>query len=231
MNQTRVNPDTSRADDLTSLINRNQAWAHRKTDTDAAFFSRLANQQHPRFFWIGCSDSRVPATEIVDLDPGEMFVHRNVANLATATDPSFSAALQFALERLKVEHVIVVGHYGCGGIQAALAPPTDDAIGRWLEPIRTLRRAMGVTGGEIVGADELCRANIRAQVNALTRNPLVQKAWATRQPLALHGWVYAVGDGLLRRICGPIRGPDEAPQPDGTATNGSDGCISSPSTS
>lgn len=187
---------------LSALFARNRAWAEAKTLVDPSFFKRLVGQQQPRYFWIGCSDSRVPATEIVNLDPGEMFVHRNVANLTMPTDPNFAAALQFAVDVLKVEHIIVVGHYGCGGIQAAMTQGTDDAIGDWLAPVRALHRA--TRGEHDTGANRLCEHNIRAQVGALSTNPLVLAAWERQASLTLHGWVYAIGDGLLRSVCAPV---------------------------
>lgn len=191
---------------LSALFTRNRAWAGAKTRSDPSFFRRLVGQQRPRYFWIGCSDSRVPATEIVDLDPGEMFVHRNVANLAVASDPNFSVALQFAVEVLRVEHIIVVGHLGCGGIQAAMTEATDDAIGRWLAPVRALHHACVHAGAPGCGnADDLCERNVEAQVAALAANPLIRAAWDRRLPLTLHGWVYAIGDGLLRSVCDPVR--------------------------
>ncbi|MGE4431018.1 MAG: carbonic anhydrase [Sphingobium sp.] len=213
---------------LVPLFDRNRAWAQAKTHSDPGFFSRLVGQQRPRYFWIGCSDSRVPATEIVDLDPGEMFVHRNVANLAIATDPGFAAALQFAVEVLRVRHVIVVGHYGCGGIGAAMAEETDDAIGRWLAPVRALHHAHGHDHGKACGqasdaaseavpdaakANALCERNVVAQVEALSGNPIIREAWARRAPLTLHGWVYAIGDGLLRTVCDPVRDAARAVTP------------------
>lgn len=194
---------------LSDLLTRNRAWADAKTLVDPGFFKRLVGQQRPRYFWIGCSDSRVPATEIVDLDPGEMFVHRNVANLTTPTDPNFAAALQFAVDVLKVEHIIVVGHYGCGGIQAAMAQERDDAIGAWLSPVSALHRT--VCSAQEADADRLCEHNIRAQVEALAANPLVIRAWARHASLTLHGWVYAIGDGLLEPVCIAVsRNPNEA---------------------
>ncbi len=193
---------------LAPLLLRNRAWAAARTDIDPGFFQRLAGQQQPRYFWIGCSDSRVPATEIVDLDPGEMFVHRNVANLAIADDPNFSAALQFAIEALEVAHVIVVGHYGCGGIRAAMEAETADSIGRWIAPIRALHHAHPcaepATSAE---ADALCERNVREQVKALAANPFVRAAWDRGAELVLHGWVYAVADGLLKPVCAPVSGP------------------------
>lgn len=192
-------------DDLSALFARNRAWASAKTKVDPSFFSRLVGQQRPRYFWIGCSDSRVPATEIVDLDPGEMFVHRNVANIACRTDPNFAAALQFAVEALEVEHVIVVGHYGCGGIQAAMEPRTDDAIGQWLDPVRALHRGESAcAAGREEDPHDLCERNVAAQVRALADNPVIRDAWERGAPITLHGWVYGIGDGLLRAVCAPV---------------------------
>lgn len=198
---------------LADLFERNSAWAARKTRNDPGFFRRLVGQQKPHYFWIGCSDSRVPATEIVDLDPGEMFVHRNVANLANATDPNFLAALQFAVEALEVEHIIVVGHYGCGGVQAAMRGETQGAIGHWLEQLRSLYHRM--PHRQELGnacADELCRLNVSAQVAALADNPIVRAAWQRNASLTLHGWVYAIGDGLLQPVCKEIAGPPSLTQ-------------------
>jgi len=193
---------------LTSLLVRNRAWADAKTQGDPTFFSRLVGQQRPRYFWIGCSDSRVPATEIVDLDPGEMFVHRNVANLARPDDPNFAAALAFAVDVVDVAHIIVVGHYGCGGIQAAIDGVAEGAIGQWLTPVRDLHRACTDGAPDTAAdADGLCRRNVVAQVMALADNPVVRGAWARGAALTLHGWVYAIGDGLLRNVCEPVCAP------------------------
>lgn len=193
---------------LVSLFDRNRAWADAKVHKDPTFFSRLVGQQRPRYFWIGCSDSRVPATEIVDLDPGEMFVHRNVANLANEDDPSFAAALQFAVEILEVEHIIVVGHYGCGGIQAAMGDASHDAIGRWLAPIRAAYHGLKCQGeSKPIGPNDLCECNVRTQISALTANPIVHHAWKRSQELTLHGWVYAIGDGRLQTVCRPVKNP------------------------
>ena len=188
-----------------SLFARNRAWAQAKLQIDPHFFDRLVGQQKPNFFWIGCSDSRVPATEIVDLVPGEMFVHRNVANLAIAEDPNFAAALQFAVEVLKVRHIMVVGHYGCGGIEAAMAEQSDDAVGQWLKPVRKLfhqRRHDIVEDDQ--PAHRLCEVNVAAQVAALAQNSIVQAAWERGAALNLHGWIYAIGDGLLRQVLEPV---------------------------
>jgi carbonic anhydrase len=204
---------TSTQDDigLADLFARNRFWASSKTRYDPGFFSRLVDQQRPKYFWIGCSDSRVPATEIVDLDPGEMFVHRNVANLASFGDPNFSAALQFAVEALDVEHIIVVGHYGCGGIQAAMQDETPDDIGRWLAPVRMLHRHQMDERRGIGEADALCECNVIAQVEAIAANPLVRRAWETRTGPTLHGWVYAIHNGLLQTVCEPVPNPRSHP--------------------
>lgn len=191
--------------ELSELFERNRAWAKRKTQNDPDFFQRLVAQQRPRYFWIGCSDSRVPATEIVDLDPGEMFVHRNVANLANPSDPNFAAVLQFAVDVLEVSHIIVVGHYGCGGIRAAMHETVDDPIGRWLAPLREIydRQAASLKG-EDAGANGLCRHNVELQVAALAGNTIVNSAWSRGAALTIHGWVYAIGDGYLQPVCPPI---------------------------
>lgn len=195
------------------LFARNRAWAESKVRVDPTFFSRLVGQQKPQYFWIGCSDSRVPATEIVDLDPGEMFVHRNVANLAVADDLSFAAALQFAVDVLEVRHIMIVGHYDCGGIQAAMESETDDPIGRWLKPIRRLyRQGAHCKTGDHADARALCEANVAAQVATLAANPIVRKAWTGRGELTLHGWVYAIGDGLLREVCVPVQQAPDGPR-------------------
>lgn len=194
---------------LDHLIVRNRAWARRKTQADPHFFERLLGQQRPAYFWIGCSDSRVPATEIVDLDPGEMFVHRNVANLAPADDPNFAAALTFAVDELRVRDIIVVGHYGCGGIHtAAHGTAADNAVGRWLAPIRALYRQhqAALAAIEQTGAreDRLCELNVAEQVRHLAANPIIARAWANGHDLNIHGLVYGIGDGLIATTCDAI---------------------------
>ncbi|MGE3744355.1 MAG: carbonic anhydrase [Sphingomonadaceae bacterium] len=198
-------PASAEDGQLARLFERNAKWAEGKTDIDPGFFQRLVDQQKPRYFWIGCSDSRVPATEIVDLDPGEMFVHRNVANLTKPDDPNFLAALQFAVDVLKVEHVIVVGHYGCGGVHAAMNGGVPGAISRWLEPLGALHaRLQAELGGQSLMPDELCRRNVSAQVDLLAENPMIRKAWASGTKISLHGWVYSIADGLLEVVEAPV---------------------------
>ncbi|MGE3745043.1 MAG: carbonic anhydrase [Sphingomonadaceae bacterium] len=168
-------------------------------------------QQHPDYFWIGCSDSRVPATEIMDLDPGEMFVHRNVGNLVPSADTNFNAALQFAVDVLGVHHVMVVGHYGCGGIRAARQAVTNDAVGLWLAPIRALcwkhRHIFADIPDESAQEDRLCELNVIAQVEQLSANPTIVAAWRNGQALSIHGLVYAIGDGLIGTVCDSISAP------------------------
>ena len=202
---------------LAGLLQRNRSWVERKTRADPEFFARLVEQQCPDYFWIGCSDSRVPATEIVDLDPGEMFVHRNVANLASADDPNFQAALVFAVEALRVRHILVVGHYGCGGVRAALLPPKPGPIASWLSPIRaTFRRHQASLAGMADGEsarDRLCELNVMAQVAQLAENPALITAWSQGRELSLHGWIYAIRDGLLKPVCDTISRPLDRARP------------------
>jgi len=198
------------AEALASLLARNRAWVSRKTENDSSFFERLLGQQRPDYFWIGCSDSRVPATEIVDLDPGEMFVHRNVANLTPADDANFSSALHYAVDQLHVRHVMVVGHYGCGGIWAAHQGLGDDVIGEWLSPVQALRHEHHASLADLDEAsclDRLCELNVIAQVEQLCANPLIRQAWEDGQELTIHGLVYGIGDGLLTRVCESVSAP------------------------
>ena len=188
---------------LEELKDRNRAWSEAKRRVDPDFFSRLERQQTPQFLWIGCSDSRVPATEIVDLDPGEMFVHRNVANLAPPQDANYLSVLQFAVEVLKVRHVLVVGHYGCGGVRAALEDHRHGLIDHWLHPIREIAEAHSDELGALEGnakADRLTELNVRRQVLNVASDLIVRDAWARGQELAVHGWVYALADGLVRDL-------------------------------
>ncbi|HEX7799891.1 MAG TPA: carbonic anhydrase [Asticcacaulis sp.] len=185
---------------LEALIENNRRWSHRKTEIDPNFFRRLVAQQSPEYLWIGCSDSRVPATEIVDLDPGEMFVHRNIANLAPAQDANSLSVLQFAVQVLKVKHILVVGHYGCGGVRAALDSTGDSLIDHWLSPIRDVAHDHAHELDALEGSpkyDRLCELNVIQQVRNLSVNPIVLRAWSEGQPLAIHGWVYALTNGYV----------------------------------
>ena len=186
---------------IAELMARNRAWAARKTGADPDFFARLTAQQTPAYLWIGCSDSRVPATEIVDLDPGEVFVHRNVANLAPPGDANYQAVLQYAVQALKVRHVLVVGHYGCGGVLAALQDTASGPVAAWLTPVRDLARAnraeLDALPDGAARHARLCELNVLAQVQAVAANPVVQAVWTAGEPLAVHGWCYGLGDGLI----------------------------------
>lgn len=185
------------------LLTRNHEWAAAMTRHDPAFFQRLVAQQSPKYLWIGCSDSRVPANEIVGLAPGEMFVHRNVANLVIHTDLNCLAVLQYAVDVLKVEHVIVCGHYGCGGIRAALDNGRLGLIDNWLRHVQDVMQTYRAEL-ERTAADQrwnrLCELNVLAQVDAVARTTIVQDTWARGQSLSIHGWIYGLHDGILREL-------------------------------
>ena len=199
---------------LEHLKASNRAWAARKIATDADFFTRLARQQAPEYLWIGCADSRVPANEIVGLDPGELFVHRNVANLAPPQDANYLSVLQFAVDVLKVKHVIVVGHYGCGGVAAAMDGKRRGLVDHWLHPVRELyrehKRALERSPITYARLDRLCELNVIRQVSNVASDVFVQDAWARGQPLWVHGWVYSLADGLVIDLDVTVSGPQEA---------------------
>ena len=199
---------------LEHLKASNRAWAARKIATDADFFTRLARQQAPEYLWIGCADSRVPANEIVGLDPGELFVHRNVANLAPPQDANYLSVLQFAVDVLKVKHVIVVGHYGCSGVAAAMDGKRRGLVDHWLHPVRELyrehKRALERIPDTYARLDRLCELNVIRQVSNVASDVFVQDAWARGQPLWVHGWVYSLADGLVIDLDVTVSGPDEA---------------------
>ena len=186
---------------LDHLKANNRAWAERMVSLDAGFFKRLERQQAPEYLWIGCSDSRVPANEIVDLDPGELFVHRNVANLAPPQDANYLSVLQFAVDVLKVKHVLVVGHYGCGGVSAAVDGRRRGLVDHWLHPIREVydqhRSTLDAIPDERARLDRLCELNVRRQVRNVAADVFVQDAWARGQMLFIHGWVYSIATGLI----------------------------------
>jgi len=186
---------------LDHLKANNRAWAERKVAADGDFFKRLERQQAPEYLWIGCSDSRVPANEIVDLDPGELFVHRNVANLAPPQDANYLSVLQFAVDVLKVQHILVVGHYGCGGIAAAVDGERRGLVDHWLHPVREVRDAhrgeLDRIADEQARLNRLCELNVIRQVRNVASDIFVQEAWARGQALSVHGWVYALGNGLV----------------------------------
>jgi carbonic anhydrase len=199
---------------IVRLLARNRAWAERKTSVDPGFFHRLAAQQSPEYLWIGCSDSRVPATEIVDLDPGEMFVHRNVGNLAPLDDANYLSVLHYAVQVLKVRHILVVGHYGCGGVLAALQPPREGPVEHWLTPIRQVAQAhraeLDALPDEATRHDRLCELNVLAQVRSVIANPIVTAAWAAGADLTVYGWCYSVGSGLITDLNATVCAPAES---------------------
>ena len=186
---------------LNHLKANNRNWARRKVATDAGFFRRLEDQQAPEYLWIGCSDSRVPANEIVDLDPGELFVHRNVANLAPPQDANYLSVLQFAVDVIQVKHIIVVGHYGCGGIAAAVDGQRRGLVDHWLHPIREVyadnREALEAIPDLRARLNRLCELNVIRQVRNVASDVFVQDAWTRGQDLHVHGWVYSLSNGLV----------------------------------
>jgi carbonic anhydrase len=194
----------SRSQMLNHLKANNRAWARRKVADDAGFFKRLEGQQAPEYLWIGCADSRVPANEIVDLDPGEMFVHRNIANLAPPQDANYLSVLQFAVDVIKVKHIIVVGHYGCGGIAAAIDGKRLGLVDHWLHPIREVyannRRSLEAIPDQRDRLNRLCELNVIRQVENVASDVFVQDAWARGQDLSVHGWVYSLSDGLVNDL-------------------------------
>jgi len=198
---------------LEHLKAKNRSWADRKVASDPGFFRRLERQQSPEYLWIGCSDSRVPANEIVDLDPGELFVHRNVGNLAPPQDANYLSVLQFAVDVLRVRHVMVVGHYGCGGVRAAVDGKRRGLVDHWLHPIREVyhdhRDELGGIVDERARLDRLCELNVVRQVRNVASDVFVQEAWSRGQPLSVHGWVYALGNGLVRDLDVTVSGPDD----------------------
>jgi carbonic anhydrase len=201
--------------DLKELLENNRAWAEDIKARDPDFFPALARQHAPRYLWIGCSDSRVPATQLVRLPAGEMFVHRNVANVVVHTDFNCLSVLQFAVDVLKVGHVIVCGHYGCGGVQAALRNLRLGLIDNWLRHVQDVMHAHAAQLSEIADEpariDRLCELNVIEQVLNVSRTTIVQNAWARGQELAVHGWIYGVGDGLLRDLGIRVNAQDEMP--------------------
>lgn len=190
--------------DLRELLNNNRIWAESIKARDAQFFQNLAQQQNPRYLWIGCSDSRVPATQLVCLDPGDMFVHRNVANVVVHTDFNCLSALQFAVDVLKVSHVIVCGHYGCGGVQAAMQNLQLGLIDNWLRHVHDVMHNHEAQLSNINDVTQrlnrLCELNVIEQVLNVSRTTIVQNAWVRGQELAVHGWIYGIEDGLLRDL-------------------------------
>lgn len=189
---------------LERLLTHNKAWAEGKVAEDPGYFKRLSALQAPEFLWIGCSDSRVPANVITGLEPGEVFVHRNVANLVHRADINLLSVLEFAVNSLGVKHIIVCGHYGCGGINAAIDGRRHGVIDHWLQPIRDVADAHMAELGQInspgARAQRICELSILAQVENLSRTPIIESAWRNGIAVAIHGWVYSLTDGRIRDL-------------------------------
>jgi carbonic anhydrase len=189
---------------LHHLFANNQEWAARMTRQDSEFFRRLSGQQAPQYLWIGCADSRVPANEIVGLLPGELLVHRNVANVVVHTDLNCLSVIQFAVEVLRVRHIIVSGHYGCGGVLAALRDDRLGLVDNWLRHVQDVRwkhhAQLDALDTEAQQHDRLCELNVIEQVANVSQTTVVRDAWSRGQELAVHGWIYDLHDGLLRDL-------------------------------
>ena len=188
-------------DDLKQLFENNRQWSKKKKTNDPEFFSRLVKQQKPQYLWIGCSDSRVPANEIVGLQPGELFVHRNIANVVIHTDLNCLSVMQYAVDELKVKHIIVTGHYGCGGVQAAMEDKQLGLVDNWLRSIKDIyhyfRDELKQYTSDESRLNRLCELNVIAQVSNVCHSQIIQNAWARGQELTVHGWIYSLQDGKL----------------------------------
>lgn len=187
---------------LDQLLDQNVEWAAGKRQDDPEFFRRMTEQQSPRYLWIGCSDSRVTANDVLGLDPGEVFVHRNIANVVHTSDMNVLSVLEFAVDHLRVEHIIICGHYGCGGVERALESERGAMLDHWLQPISMLyrkhRSVFDAIPDPLQRLDRMCEINIEMQVRRVAATPIVENAWARGQELHLHGWIYAIHDGLIR---------------------------------
>ncbi len=201
---------------LNNLFEKNKKWAEKVKKTDPDFFSKLSKQQHPEYLWVGCSDSRVPANEIIGMLPGEVFVHRNIANLVIHTDLNCLAVIQYAVEVLKVKHIIVCGHYGCGGIQAAMENKVHGLIDNWIRNIKDIHRfhqaEIDSLQNEKEKVDLLCELNVIEQVANICHTAIVQEAWNSGQKLSVHGWIYSIEDGILKDLDVCTTSPDEISQ-------------------
>ena len=209
---------------LPELFEKNRAWARSITARDPHFFESLAAQQSPKYLWIGCADSRVPANEIVGLMPGELFVHRNVANVVVHTDLNCLSVLQFAVDVLKVGHVIVCGHYGCGGVRAAYERSSLGLIDNWLRHVQDVRDRHDAQlvrlDNEAARLNRLCELNVIDQVRHVCQTTIMQDAWTRGQRITVHGWIYDVGDGLLRDLRCSIDSADVLAEAYAVAVNG-----------
>jgi carbonic anhydrase len=201
---------------LQNLFDNNRRWAAKIKESDPGFFAKLSRQQSPEYLWIGCSDSRVPANEIVDMLPGEIFVHRNIANLVVHTDLNCLSVIQYAVEVLKIKHIIVCGHYGCGGIQAAMGSEDLGLIDNWLRNVKDIYRQhqgrIDALQNEKDRIDLLCELNVIEQVANICHTTIVQRAWKAGQELTVHGWIYSIEDGVLKDLDVCVTNPEEISQ-------------------
>jgi len=201
---------------LSQLFANNKAWAGRISRQDPEFFLKLSRQQSPGYLWIGCSDSRVPANEIVGLLPGELFVHRNIANIVVHTDLNCLSVMQFAVDMLKVRHIIVCGHYGCSGVRAALRRERLGLSDNWLRHVQDVHQKhakhVAAAGGGAAASDRLCELNVIEQVANVCQTTIARDAWERGQELTVHGWIYGLQDGLLHDLNCTIDGAQEAPK-------------------
>ncbi|MFT5576988.1 MAG: carbonic anhydrase [Bermanella sp.] len=195
------------------MLEYNRQWAARIKADDPGFFEKLSAQQTPEYLWIGCSDSRVPANQILGMMPGEIFVHRNIANVVIHTDLNCQSVIQYAVEVLKVKHVIVCGHYGCGGVVAAMGSAQLGLIDSWLRNIKDVYRRhqteLDALGDEPERLNKLCEYNVLAQLENVCHTTTIQNAWARGQELHVHGWIYSVRDGLIRDLRTTVSAPDQ----------------------
>ncbi len=202
--------------ELTSLFDNNVRWADKIKAADPEFFEKLARQQKPEFLWIGCSDSRVPANEIVGLLPGELFVHRNIANTVVHTDLNCLSVLHYAVAVLKIKHIIVCGHYGCGGVQAALGHVQFGLVDNWLRNVRDVYYNHRDSFQEMENPAEkvnlLCELNVAQQVANVSHTNIVQNAWDQGEELSIHGWIYDIQDGLLKKLTPVINSVEQIPE-------------------
>jgi carbonic anhydrase len=200
---------------LAHLLDRNREWSERIHREDPGFFSRLSGQQAPEILWIGCSDSRVPANQVIDMAPGEVFVHRNIANVVVHTDLNCLSVIQFAVDVLKVKHILVVGHYGCGGVLAAMKRARLGLADNWVRHVTDVADKHGDTlrdaGGEHLAHDRLCELNVLEQVVNVSQTTILLDAWTRGQDVTVHGWVYSLKDGRVHDLGMDIDGPEQVP--------------------
>ncbi|WDS36756.1 carbonate dehydratase [Pseudoxanthomonas sp.] len=199
--------------ELDDLLRNNREWADRIKQEDPGFFERLSKQQSPRYLWIGCSDSRVPANQILGLDPGEVFVHRNVANLVVHSDLNCLSTIQFAVDVLKVEHILIVGHYGCGGIQASMTGRRVGLVDNWLRHVGDVfgkhAERLHKVGTEALRLARLCELNVIEQVANVCHTTVIQDAWSRGQAVSVHGWCYSLSDGRVRELGMDVAAPED----------------------